>query len=109
MYGGRIMETADAATLFKHPLHPYTRALQRSIPGLQPKGQELFTIPGLPPDVSKPLPGCAFVARCGFAAEVCSAVRPELLAVAPGHAHACTRAQRGEISVADLARWEAHA
>jgi len=109
MYGGRIMETADAATLFKQPLHPYTRALQRSIPGLQPKGQELFTIPGLPPDVSKPLPGCAFVARCGFAAEICSAGRPELLTVAPGHAHACVRAQRGEISGAELATWEAHA
>src|SRR5271155_3838843 len=49
MYAGRIMETADAETLFRAPLHPYTRALQRSIPALQPKGKELFTIPGLPP------------------------------------------------------------
>jgi oligopeptide transport system ATP-binding protein len=109
MYGGQIMETADALTLFHHPLHPYTTALQRSIPALQPKGRELFTIPGLPPDVSKPIPGCAFAERCGFAAEVCTAGRPELLAVAPGHAHACIRAQRGEISVADLSAWKTHA
>jgi oligopeptide transport system ATP-binding protein len=99
MYGGRIMETADAETLFQSPLHPYTRALQRSIPGLQPKGKELFTIQGLPPDVSKALPGCAFAARCSFTAPVCTAGRPELAEVTPGHLHACTRAQRGEIDV----------
>jgi oligopeptide transport system ATP-binding protein len=108
MYGGRIMETANALDLFHHPLHPYTRALQRSIPALQPKGKELFTIPGLPPDVSKAIPGCAFAARCGFATATCTAERPELLAVTPGHAHACLRAQRGEISVADMTAWKDH-
>jgi oligopeptide transport system ATP-binding protein len=102
MYGGRIMETAPAGPLFKAPLHPYTRALQRSIPALQPKGMELFTIPGLPPDVSKPIPGCAFAARCSFVADPCVAARPQLLEVSPGHAHACTRAQAGEINVAAL-------
>ena len=102
MYGGRIMETADAMALFGTPLHPYTRALQRSIPGLQPKGKELFTIPGLPPDVSKPIPGCAFAARCSFTAEECIAARPELVEVAPGHSHACLRSQKGEINVASL-------
>jgi oligopeptide transport system ATP-binding protein len=99
MYGGRIMETADALTLFRSPLHPYTRALQRSIPGSQPKGEELFTIPGVPPDVSKPIPGCAFAPRCEFVADVCTAGRPELVAAAPGHAHACVRARAGEINV----------
>ena len=97
MYAGRIMEKADATTLFKSPLHPYTRALQRSIPALQPTGKELFTIPGLPPDVSKPMPGCAFAPRCGFAADKCLTTVPELVAVAPGHAHACIRALAGEI------------
>jgi len=109
MYGGRIMETANALDLFHHPLHPYTRALQRSIPALQPKGKELFTIPGLPPDVSKAIPGCAFAARCGFATDACTAERPELVAATPGHAHACLRAQRGEISVADMTAWRTHA
>jgi len=108
MYGGRIMETAEAETLFKGPLHPYTRALQRSIPGLQKKGEELFTIPGLPPDVSKPLPGCAFAARCGFTTPACETIRPELLAVAPGHAHACLRVQRGELSGVELASGGTH-
>jgi oligopeptide transport system ATP-binding protein len=99
MYGGRVMETGDTRTLFRSPAHPYTRALQRSIPGLQPKGEELFTIPGSPPDVSKPIAGCAFAPRCGFAADVCAAARPGLAEVAPGHAHACVRVAAGEISV----------
>jgi oligopeptide transport system ATP-binding protein len=102
MYGGRIMETADAMALFNTPLHPYTRALQRSIPGLQPKGRELFTIPGLPPDVSKAIPGCAFAARCTFTADACTASRPELLEASPGHWHACVRSRKGEINLSAL-------
>eukprot|EP01036_Dinobryon_divergens_P047576 gene47577-biopygen38567 len=73
MYAGRIVETADTRTLFHAPRHPYTRALQRSIPGLQSKGAELYTIPGLPPDVSKNIPGCAFAPRCEFATDRCTA------------------------------------
>jgi len=99
MYGGRIMETAGARALFKTPLHPYTRALQRSIPALQLKGEELFTIPGLPPDVSKAIPGCAFAPRCVFVKDECTAARPELVEVAPGHAHACIRSRDGQIDL----------
>ena len=102
MYGGRIMETAGARALFHTPMHPYTRGLQRSIPALQPKGEELFTIPGLPPDVSKPIPGCAFAPRCTFVADRCTASRPELEEAAPGHAHACIRERAGEIKVEAL-------
>ena len=101
MYGGRVMETAGARAIFNAPQHPYTQALQRSIPALQPKGQELFTIPGLPPDVSKETIGCAFAPRCSFAADLCRASRPEIEESLPGHAHACIRARRGEINVAE--------
>ncbi len=97
MYAGRIVETADTRTLFYAPRHPYTRALQRSIPALQPKGAELYTIRGMPPDLSKPLPGCPFAPRCEFALEKCVANPVQLKEVAPGHAHACLRAQQGEI------------
>ena len=97
MYAGRIVETSDTRTLFYKPRHPYTRALQRSIPALQGKGAELYTIRGLPPDLSKPLPGCPFAPRCDFAAEKCFATPVQLLEAAPGHAHACLRAQLGEI------------
>jgi oligopeptide transport system ATP-binding protein len=97
MYAGRIVETADTRSLFYEPKHPYTRALQRSIPAMQPKGAELFTIPGMPPDVSKPLPGCAFAPRCEFAVEKCTKITPPLAPWKPGHQHACLRVQAGEI------------
>ncbi len=97
MYAGKIIESADVRTLFHAPRHPYTRALQRSIPGLQPKGAELYTIRGLPPDLSKPLPGCPFAPRCEFAQDKCVQTPTKLLEVSPGHSHACLRAQLGEI------------
>ena len=98
MYAGRIMETADARTLFASPLHPYTRALQRSIPALQPKGGELFTIPGIPPDVSKPLAGLRLRAAVRIRGRRMPGSRgPELAEVSPGHAHACVRARAGEL------------
>jgi oligopeptide/dipeptide ABC transporter ATP-binding protein len=63
MYAGRIMETADTRTLFRDPQHAYTKALQRCVPALQEKGRPLFTIPGLPPDLSKPIDEAALLAR----------------------------------------------
>jgi oligopeptide transport system ATP-binding protein len=97
MYAGRIVESTDTRTLFRDPRHPYTRALQRSIPALQDKGAELYTIRGMPPDLSKPQPGCAFAPRCEFAVEKCHQTPARLTEVAPQHAHACLRAQQGEL------------
>ena len=100
MYAGRIVETADTRTIFYDPKHPYTSALQRSIPAFQAKGRELFTIPGLPPDLSQPLPGCPFAPRCEFAQAKCVETVPRLAEHKPGHLHACLRAQLGEIDPA---------
>jgi len=97
MYAGRIVESADTESLFRSPAHPYTQALWQSIPALQPKGAELFTIPGMPPDLSQQISGCAFAPRCTFAAESCRATRPSLVATGPGRSHACLRRQAGEI------------
>jgi oligopeptide transport system ATP-binding protein len=97
MYAGRIVESAPVELLFRGPRHPYTRALQRSIPALQPKGRTLHAIPGLPPDLSQPIVGCPFAPRCEFATDRCRRETPALVEVAPGHAHACLRAQAGEI------------
>jgi oligopeptide/dipeptide ABC transporter ATP-binding protein len=63
MYAGRIVETAPTRTLFKNPQHPYTKALQRCIPALQPKGGTLYAIPGMPPDLSKPISEAELLAR----------------------------------------------
>jgi len=66
MYAGKIVEAGTANDIFKNAQHPYTIALQRSIPSLGSKGQPLYTIPGLPPDLSKPIPGDAFALRKGI-------------------------------------------
>ncbi|MEY4816718.1 MAG: hypothetical protein RLZZ162_3791 [Verrucomicrobiota bacterium] len=97
MYAGRIVESTDTRTLFHSPRHPYTRALQRSIPALQPKGTELYTISGMPPDLSKPLPGCGFSARCEHATDLCRATTPALATISPTHAQSCLRVQAGDI------------
>ena len=99
MYAGRIVETGDVRTLFYQPRHPYTRALQRSIPSMQPKGAELYTIPGMPPDVSKPIQGCAFKTRCEFALESCKQAPMNLVETEPGHGTACPRISRGELKL----------
>lgn len=84
MYAGRFVERAPVATLFQKPRHAYTRALQRSIPAMQEKGKELYTIPGLPPNLASDLPGCAFAPRCeGGAAHAMA--RPELIELEPSH------------------------
>jgi oligopeptide transport system ATP-binding protein len=97
MYAGRVVEAAAVRPLFRQPRHPYTRALQRSIPATQPKGADLFTIPGLPPDPSRLSAGCPFAPRCEFAVDRCRRENPQLQEIAPGHASACLRAQAGEI------------
>jgi ABC-type glutathione transport system ATPase component len=66
MYAGRIVESADTRTLFKSP--------QRCIPALQPKGRELYAIPGMPPDLSKPIDEAALLARFSLPAEVAAPV-----------------------------------
>ncbi|MGA1205346.1 MAG: ABC transporter ATP-binding protein [Opitutales bacterium] len=66
MYAGKIVESGTADDIFKNAQHPYTIALQRSIPSLGSKGSPLYTIPGLPPDLSKPIPGDAFALREGI-------------------------------------------
>ena len=98
MYAGRIVERAATDELFAKTAHPYTRALQKSIPALQPKGEALYTIPGMPPDLSRNLEGCPFAPRCEFAQEQCK--QPVALKeIAPGHATACVRVQKNEINL----------
>ncbi len=87
MYAGRLVESASAADLFAHPRHAYTRALMRSIPALQKKGEPLYTIPGLPPDLSQLPDGCAFRARQipDRQALCLTTKKPPLLEIASGH------------------------
>ncbi|MEU1373426.1 ABC transporter ATP-binding protein [Streptomyces triculaminicus] len=78
MYAGRIVETAPVNELYKRPAHPYTRGLLDSIPRLDQKGQELYAIKGLPPNLLHIPTGCAFNPRCPKATDLCRTDIPAL-------------------------------
>jgi oligopeptide transport system ATP-binding protein len=98
MYAGRIVESASTDEIFARPTHPYNAALQQSIPALHQKGELLFTIPGLPPDLTMEIPGCSFAPRCAHVIERCKGEPTSLQEATPNHRTSCARFQRGEIS-----------
>ncbi|GES30389.1 ABC transporter ATP-binding protein [Streptomyces angustmyceticus] len=89
MYAGRIVETAPVHQLYRAPAHPYTRGLLESIPRLDQKGQRLFAIKGLPPNLTAIPPGCPFHPRCPLARDVCRTDPPPLYEAGPDRASAC--------------------
>ena len=99
MYAGRVMESARTADLFYQTKHPYTRALQKSIPALQVNGKELYTIAGAPPDLLHPLPGCPFAPRCDYVIDACASAEMVALEVAPAHCSACLRVQKEKLTL----------
>lgn len=66
MYAGQVVESGTTDQIFYDPQHAYTRSLQKAIPSLKAKNEVLYTITGTPPDLSKPVSGCAFYPRCPF-------------------------------------------
>jgi peptide/nickel transport system ATP-binding protein len=92
MYAGRIVEQADALTIFEAPQHPYTWGLLGSIPRLDSaRGEELVPIPGRPPSLINLPGGCSFHPRCPYVREAHKRVDPTLEAIGPtgGHKVAC--------------------
>jgi peptide/nickel transport system ATP-binding protein len=90
MYAGRVVETAEAATLFDEMHHPYTQALLASIPQLnQDARKALHAIPGLPPDLAHPPEGCRFAARCTRATDKCRSEEPPLAGKTFDHKFSC--------------------
>ncbi len=89
MYAGQIVETAPARELLQRPLHPYTRALMNSVPGLDADADRLTAIPGAVPRLGAFPPGCRFAPRCPIAKAECSEKIPELLEVEPGRFVRC--------------------
>lgn len=88
MYGGRIVEVAEAQSIFDNPLHPYTQGLLASIPNIKLDQPKLETMPGSPPDLVDPPPGCVFHPRCSHAMEVCREKKPETIKQ-DGHLVSC--------------------
>ncbi|PKL48628.1 MAG: peptide ABC transporter substrate-binding protein [Candidatus Riflebacteria bacterium HGW-Riflebacteria-2] len=91
MYLGNVVELADAATLFKTPLHPYTRALMSAIPHPDPnvKKDKRIVLQGDVPSPMKKPSGCGFRTRCPIAQNDCSDSQPPMIEVAPDHFVAC--------------------
>ena len=104
MYAGRIVETADARTLFYDMRHPYTEALLRSIPRIDdPVHHRLDPIPGRPPALINPPGECAFAPRCIYAQADCLDGVPELSGLVGLHRFAClhpTGTERGAAALA---------
>jgi len=93
MYAGQLLEIGTAEQIQHEPSHPYTRGLLNSFPSLHGPRRELAGIPGSPPDLRNPPPGCPFLPRCGYGTAACREVDMDLLPVtaskAPGHVTAC--------------------
>jgi oligopeptide transport system ATP-binding protein len=94
MYLGKIVEIADAKTIYDEPLMPYTKALISAVPVPDPAVEAVRQRVMLEGDVPSPInppAGCRFHTRCPFAIQVCKEVVPPLVEVKPNHFAACIR------------------
>ncbi len=89
MYAGRVAEEGAARKLFTAPRHPYTQKLLAAFPNIETDRRTLDVIPGMPPDLRHPPPGCRFAPRCSFAMPVCTEVVPPEVRFADGVRVAC--------------------
>lgn len=91
MYAGKIIEHGATEQIFADPMHPYTRALLKSVPRLDDSAtDELYAIPGLPPDLTELPSGCPFHPRCDEATDNCERIYPERIVNSLGHWAACS-------------------
>lgn len=86
MYAGKVVESTAILPLFQSPRHPYTLGLLGSLPRLDTRLDALYSIPGQPPDMSHPPPGCAFAPRCSLSKgrPQCRESEPDLVTVGDG-------------------------
>lgn len=89
MYAGRIVECADTRQLFNQPAHPYTVALLESLPKMDVKVEQLYSIEGQPPELHALPPGCSFAPRCPKAMEICRLTYPPQREIAEDHYASC--------------------
>ncbi len=89
MYAGKVVEEADAVSLYKNPLHPYTEGLLRSIPRLDEDREVLHVIEGVVPNPLHLPQGCRFHPRCPYVKDICKEQEPKLEELQPGRFAAC--------------------
>ena len=94
MYLGRLVEIADARTIYQEPLMPYTKALISAVPVPDPQieaTRQRIMLEGDVPSPINPPAGCPFHTRCPYAIDVCKEVVPQLVEIKPSHFAACVR------------------
>jgi len=89
MYAGKLAEHAPSSIFFKESIHPYSRGLLKAFPRIDGKLEEIISIPGAPPALITPPPGCRFHPRCSHAMDICRREEPAIVEVTPGHRVAC--------------------
>jgi len=89
MYAGRVAEVGPVRRVFTAPRHPYTQKLLSSYPNIRADRRNLDVIPGMPPDLRDPPPGCRFAPRCPMAMPVCTQVVPPEVVFGDGVRVAC--------------------
>jgi peptide/nickel transport system ATP-binding protein/oligopeptide transport system ATP-binding protein len=92
MYLGRIVEKMDAAELYSHPLHPYTKALMSAVPitdYYEERKRHRIILEGEVPSPIHAPPGCPFHPRCRFATDICRSAMPQMQQVGEKHVVAC--------------------
>jgi oligopeptide/dipeptide ABC transporter ATP-binding protein len=94
MYGGQLVERGPVRDVLLNPRHPYTLGLVRSSPDVEEVQDELVPIPGAPPSLVDPPPGCRFHPRCQFTEEDCRVSETPLRLLPGGRATACLHHER---------------
>ena len=89
MYAGKIVEIGTSEQIYYNPQHPYTKGLLAAIPRIRGEITKLEWIPGVPPDLRNPPPGCRFAPRCKFKFEPCDKEEPPIIEIEPGHYVSC--------------------
>jgi len=103
MYAGSIVEIGPVDDIFYRPAHPYTLGLIRAVPTVTGDFEALVSIPGAPPDLVDPPPGCKFHPRCPYVTERCRAEEPKLEAhYSETHHVACFNVRRVQEDTLDL-------
>jgi peptide/nickel transport system ATP-binding protein len=89
MYAGKMAELSTTEAVFHRPIHPYTMGLMSSFPSIAGEKKDLVMLPGEPPDLLAPPPGCRFHPRCPYATEICLEQEPEFKDHDSQHFAAC--------------------
>lgn len=106
MYLGRLVEIAEAKTIYKQPLMPYTKALISAVPVPDPQVEatrQRIMLDGDVPSPINPPSGCPFHTRCPYAVDVCKEVVPQLVEIKPSHFAACIRISPAQPHIEDVA------